>query len=93
MSDSTELTPREFLEERRREYIRAFDTPAGKMVLEDLAPFCRADASTFHIDARVSANLDGRREVYLRIQEHINLSSDELWAKYGSASNVQNETD
>ena len=48
-------------------------------VLKDLAKFCRFHTSTFHADARVAAQLDGRREVFLRIIEHLQLSFDELY--------------
>lgn len=47
-------------------------------VLADLARFCRAHESTFHPDARVHAQMEGRREVWLRITEHLGLSPEEL---------------
>ena len=47
-------------------------------VLRDLAKFCRAHESTYHKDPRVHAVLEGRREVFLRIQEHLQLTPDEL---------------
>jgi hypothetical protein len=49
-----------------------------QMVLADLAKFCRANRSTFHPDPHVAARLDGRREVWLRITQHLNLSTDDL---------------
>jgi hypothetical protein len=52
------------------------------MVLEDLAKFCRAHESTFHAEERVAGRLDGRREVWLRIQQHLQLSEDALWKLY-----------
>jgi len=51
-------------------------------VLKDLAAFCRAEESTYHPDPRAHAVLEGRREVFLRIQSHLNLSSEDLWKKY-----------
>lgn len=48
-------------------------------VLEDLAKFCRAHDSTFHTDARVHATLEGRREVWLRIQEYLSLDIEEIY--------------
>lgn len=51
----------------------------AKVVLKDLAQFCRADQTTFNADPRVHALIEGRREVWLRIQKYLNLSSDELW--------------
>lgn len=72
-----------FLKSRQRAYIETFDNPIGKKVLKDLAKFCRANESTFHPDHAVSDRLDGRREVWLRIQQHLNLTDEELFALYG----------
>lgn len=47
-------------------------------VMRDLAKFCRADSTTFHADPRIHAALEGRREVFLRIQMFLNLSPDEI---------------
>lgn len=55
------------------------DNQFTKDVLRDLARFCRAHRSTFHPDARVHAMLEGRREVWLRIVENLNLTEDELF--------------
>src|SRR4051794_40396105 len=68
--------------ERQTAYRAVFDPNGARTaaVLRDLARFCRAHASTFHADARIHAVLEGRREVWLRIQKHLNLTSDELWA-------------
>jgi hypothetical protein len=76
---------RNFLFSRKRAYARIFnkDDPDSRLVLKDLAKFCRADKSTFHEDPRIHAVLEGRREVYLRIANHLNLSEDELWKLYG----------
>jgi hypothetical protein len=54
-----------------------------KIVLADLAKFCRANQSTFHPDPHVAARLDGRREVWLRISQHLNLSTDDLYDVLG----------
>lgn len=61
-------------------YNRVFDRDNKYtiQVLTDLARFCRAHDSTFHPDARVHAALEGRREVWLRIQEYLGLSTDEI---------------
>lgn len=55
-------------------------------VLVDLAKFCRAHASTFHVQQSASDRLDGRREVWLRIQHHLQLTDDQLWTLYGNQS-------
>ncbi len=48
-------------------------------VLKDLAKFCRAHDSTFHPDPRVHAVLEGRREVWLKIQSMLQLDMAELY--------------
>lgn len=72
---------RQFLTTRKRNYQTAFTGVGGEAVLVDLARFCRADESTFNTDPRISALMEGRREVWLRITKHLNLSPDEL-ARY-----------
>ena len=51
----------------------------SRVVLKDLAKFCRAHETTFHADPRVHAALEGRKEVWHRIQEHLNLDEHELF--------------
>lgn len=73
---------RAFIQGRVFAYNRVFD-PASqftKPVLKDLAQFCRAHRSTFHPDPRVHAMLEGRREVWLRIAQHLNLTEDEIYS-------------
>lgn len=74
-----------FLAERRSAYVRTFLNPEGDKVLTDLAVFCRFGESTASIDPRTgqydplkSAFLEGRREVILRILQHLNLSQEQL---------------
>lgn len=63
------------LEQRQKAY-QAIPPDA----LIDLAEFCRANESCFHQDPRVHAALEGRREVWLRIQEHLHLTPAQLMA-------------
>lgn len=56
------------------------------IVLQDLAKFCRASESTFHENQRASDVLIGRREVFLRISQHLRLSQEQLWQLYGNKS-------
>jgi hypothetical protein len=72
----------DFLTRRKRNYQAAFTSPAGLEVLADLAVFCRANETCFHEDARLHAVAEGRREVFLRIQKHLHLSSEQLHALY-----------
>lgn len=76
-----------YLNHRKRAYQLAFGGPAGRAVLEDLAPFCRADDSTFDKDPLVQSALAGRREVWLRIQQHLGMSAEELALLYHGARN------
>jgi len=71
------VTAKNQLKERQAAYASFNDA-----VLADLASFCRANETTFHLDQRVTDMLNGRREVYLRIKDHLDLSFDQLWEKY-----------
>lgn len=79
---------RRFLMRRRHNYRLAFLSPPGQEVLRDLAAFCRANETTFHQDARLHAVAEGRREVWLRIANHLNMPPDELWALYTRRDDV-----
>jgi hypothetical protein len=68
----------EFLRLRKRDYGLTFLTPNGQRVLSDLARFCRANETCFNADARLHAVAEGRREVWLRIQDHLTLTSEQL---------------
>ena len=70
------------LNRRRRAYQQVFGSPMGQEVLQDLIFFCRGTETTFHEDPRVHAVLEGRREVLIRIAQHMNLSFEKLWAIY-----------
>jgi len=72
-----------FLRQRKRDYQLTFGSPAGQEVMIDLAKFCRANETCFHPDARLHAVAEGRREVWLRIQQHMNLTSTQLANIFG----------
>jgi hypothetical protein len=84
---------KEFLAARQQAYQWVFneEDQFAKAVLKDLALFCRENKSCFHVDSRMHAVLEGRREVMLRIREHCNLDFKELWAIYGG-NNGPNDT-
>lgn len=67
----------------KRAYQLAFATEAGKAVLADLVPFCRA-AETCVVpgDRDRTYVLEGRREVYLRIQDYLTLTPEQLVERY-----------
>jgi len=63
---------------RRSDYLTTFNGPVADRVLADLAEFCRARETTFHTDERLHAVLEGRREVWLRINKYLNLTDREI---------------
>lgn len=69
---------------RSRAYRRVFAREGGRfdrsaeIVLADLRDYCRANAAAWDRDARISDRLAGRRDVWLRISEHLNLTDDEI---------------
>lgn len=71
------FTALSFMRQRSGDYRKI-----GPRALADLASFCRANETCFHEDARKHAVLEGRREVWLRIQQHLNLTGEELMAIY-----------
>lgn len=80
----------DFLRGRKRDYQLTFGSPIGQRVLTDLAVFCRATETCFDPDPRLHAVAEGRREVFLRIARHLNLSSEQLFAIYqGQTVNTQ----
>lgn len=67
---------------RRYAFIKTFDGPLAAEVLKDIARFCRAHESTHDANERDSLIFEGRRQVWLRIQEHLRLTPDQLWELY-----------
>lgn len=72
---------KELLRSRKQAYQSVFNPEDvnARIVLKELADFCRADKTTFHTDPRLHAVLEGRREVWLKIQKYLNLTPDEIW--------------
>lgn len=76
---------------KRRQAYRALFTPGGQLspaamiVLTDLRKFCRATVSTAtvaqsgQIDSHASMLAEGRREVWLRICQHIHIDDADLY--------------
>lgn len=84
---------RKYFHRRKIAYSRVFDVNNvfTDEVLRDLAKFCRAHESTFHTEPRVSAMMEGRREVWLRIQENLKLSLDEIYTLHKVADKKGDE--
>lgn len=85
------VTPAEALlvmTDRKRAYVFAFGTQAGKVVLDDLAGFCRAAETCIvaekgqPVDRDRSFAAECRREVYLRIRHHLDETPEQLLERY-----------
>ena len=80
------MTPAELLAvltERKTAYQRAFAEAAGQAVLNDLMPFCRSrETCVVPGDRDRTYVLEGRREVYLRIRDHLDLTPEQLLELY-----------
>lgn len=83
------LDPREWVErvrialfERQHAYKSLFKGPHAEIVLKDLARFCRAHEPCFDPDPRIHAAMEGRREVWLRLEHHLRLDQPRLWELY-----------
>jgi hypothetical protein len=72
----------------REAYRKVFLHYAGQAVLADLATFCRAHETCVvarrgqPVDIQRSLVLEGRREVWIRLQDHLNLNDSQLHAIY-----------
>lgn len=62
----------------QRAYQIALTGASGQAVLEDLGRFCRSEEPCWSEDQRHHARLEGRREVWLRIQAELKLPVEEL---------------
>ena len=84
----------EFLEQRKRDYQLCFGSPAGQRVLMDLSTFCRA-AETCVVpgDRDKTYVLEGRRETWLRIQQHINMTPEQLFHIFVGRPYITGESD
>jgi hypothetical protein len=80
---------KEWLFIRQTAYLKVFNGPYSDTVLRDLARFCRAHSSTFHPDPHVRCQLEGRREVWLRIQQHLQLDDEALWKLLGNPHQIK----
>jgi len=81
VTQEQEIATYEFLRVRKRNYQLTFGPMHGQEVLRDLAEFCRANDSCFDDTTGKSLErLEGRREVFLRIQRQLQLNPDMLYA-------------
>lgn len=64
---------------RQAAYKRTFGGASAIHVLEDMAAFCHFQESGYHPDKRMTDVLIGRREVFLRIVQNLELSPDDMF--------------
>ena len=74
---------------RAKAYRNTFNNPEGRKVLADLRRFCRATQPTADVN-NVNATflLEGRREVFLRILSHLNLTDEDIIQLIEDSDNV-----
>lgn len=75
-------------------YKAVFGQPEAVMVINDLAKFCGAEKSAFRTDTHEMARMEGRREVWLRLQAQLNLSEKDIFdllRRSGFNNNEENE--
>jgi hypothetical protein len=69
-----------FLRYRQAAYRKTFENPEGRKVLADLRRFCRATVPTADINnVQATYLLEGRREVWLRIMAHLQLTDEDVY--------------
>lgn len=84
----------ELLEARKRDYQQCFTSPAGQRVLVDFSNFMRAAESCgVPGDRDKTFTLIGRHECWLRIQNHLNLTTDKLFLLATGRPYIIGETD
>lgn len=71
----------DLLRNRGRAYRVIFNPQLGeaKIVLKDLATFCRARETVYHESEKMTYVLIGRQEVFRRIEQHLKLEPDDLY--------------
>lgn len=74
----------DLIRKRKQAYVHTFEEGDrfNKDVLTDLTRFCRGGQSTYHPDQRMNDILQGRREVLLRICDHLGMNERELYEKF-----------
>lgn len=80
------------ISERAKAYKLAFRNPSGEIALGDLLTFCGvADEAPRGGDLFSQGRAAGRRDVGLRIMEHIHLTHEELYAVIQGRSILKKE--
>lgn len=80
-----EAKAKAFLSDRQKAYRKVFGSKRDRAVLavkNDLSIFCQKYNSCFDPDPRIHAMYEGRREVILRVDQHLELDFESLWKLY-----------
>lgn len=80
-----------FLKDRKTAYQLMFAQPAGKAVLADLVKFSKIIEGPMGRNDAETYRLIGRQDVVRRIQEHGQLTVEQLFALYNHLPIPQNE--
>lgn len=65
---------------RKSAYQQTFKGQPGQQVLADLRRFCRATLPTADVNnEKTTYLLEGRREVWLRIMSHLQLTDEDIY--------------
>jgi len=84
----SEWAAMDLLRHRAKAYKLSANQPAFQEMLQDIAFYCRANETCIvkdnngRIDEIATFILEGRREVWLRIQAHLNLTAKQLFLLY-----------
>lgn len=90
----TQQEAKQIILDRQVAYRTLFLAPGAKALVDDLKAFCRATESCVDLRSdRLTHVLEGRREVWIRIERHLTLSPDELLDYYrlNKVTNVEEE--
>lgn len=82
----------EFLGWRKRGYMLEIPNARESVVLRDLARYCRMNEDCPYSDPFEIGKWLGRQEVFRRIERHLYLSPEELFAIYGGVRNKENQS-
>ena len=75
---SDEKTNVETLKKLTMDYVTVFGSPQGQRVEEDLRIRCGADKTSFDVDPYVTAYNEGRRYVWLQIQDRKSKTDEQI---------------
>lgn len=67
------------IDKKRQAYQAVFNNPNGEEVLKDLAQFCCVYKASPDLSHETLAKKEGLRAVWLRIQNYLNISDDDVW--------------